>query len=146
MGTPTILIQDGKILEKNLKKMKFDINDMLEEIRSAGYFDLSQVEYAILEANGEVSILSKPEYRPLTPKDMKVKVDKEGLCSNVIIDGKIMHNNLKNINKDEKWLDKALKVKGYADLSKILLATDEINEKIIIYQRNLNIYSKDVLE
>ena len=77
MGTPTILIQDGKILEKNLKKMKFDINDMLEEIRSAGYFDLSQVEYAVLEANGEVSILPKSEYRPLTPKDMDIKVPKE---------------------------------------------------------------------
>lgn len=146
MGTPTILIQDGKILEKNLKKMKFDINDMLEEIRSAGYFDLSQVEYAILEANGEVSILPKSEYRPLTPKDMKVKVDKEGLCCNLIIDGKIMHNNLKNINKNEKWLDKALKVKGYSDISKILLATVDFNEKIVVYERNLNDNPKDVLE
>jgi len=146
MGTPTILIQDGKILEKNLKKMKFDINDMLEEIRSAGYFDLSQVEYAILEANGEVSILPKSEYRPLTPKDMKVKVDKEGLCCNLIIDGKIMHNNLKNINKNEKWLDKALKVKGYSDISKILLATVDVNEKIVVYERNLNDNPKDVLE
>ena len=146
MGTPTILIQDGKILEKNLKKMKFDINDMLEEIRSAGYFDLSQVEYAVLEPNGEVSILPKAEYRPLTPKDMKIKVEKEGLCSNVIIDGKIMHNNLENIKKDEKWLNKALKVKGYNDISKILLATVDVNEKIVIYERNLNDDSKDVLE
>ena len=146
MGTPTILIQDGKILEKNLKKMKFDINDMLEEIRSAGYFDLSQVEYAILEPNGEVSILPKPEYRPLTPKDMNIKVESEGLCSNVIIDGKIMHNNLKNINKNEKWLDKALKVKGYSDISKILHATVDGNEKILVYERNLNDNPKDVLE
>ena len=146
MGTPTILIQDGKILEKNLKKMKFDINDMLEEIRSSGYFDLSQVEYAILEPNGEVSILPKPEYRPLTPSDMKVKVGREGLCSNVIIDGKIMYNNLKNIKKDENWLNKALKVKGYSDISKILLATVDINEKIVVYERNLDSESKDVLE
>lgn len=146
MGTPTILIQDGKILEKNLKKMKFDINDMLEEIRSAGYFDLSQVEYAILEANGEVSILPKPEYRPITPSDMKLKVPKEGLCSNIIIDGKIMHNNLNNIKKDEKWLNGVLKVKGYSDVSKILLATVDVNEKIVIYERNLSIDSKDVLE
>ena len=146
MGTPTILIQDGKILEKNLKKMKFDINDMLEEVRSAGYFDLSQVEYAILEPNGEVSILPKPEYRPLTPKDMNIKVESEGLCSNVIIDGKIMHNNLKNIKKDEKWLNKELRVKGYRDISKILLATIDVNEKLVIYERNFNIDSKDVLE
>ena len=146
MGTPTILVQDGKILENNLKKMKFDINDMLEEIRISGYFDLSQVEYAILEPNGEVSILPKAEYRPITPKDMKIKVGREGLCSNVIIDGKIMHNNLKNINKDEKWLYKAIKVKGYNDISKILLATVDINDKIVIYERNYNIESKNVLE
>ena len=146
MGTPTILIQDGKILENNLRKMKFDINDMLEEVRSSGYFDLSQVEYAILEPNGEVSILPKPEYRPITPKDMDIKVQKEGLCSNVIIDGKIMHNNLKNIKKDEKWLNNQLKVKGYSDISKILLATIDVNEKLVIYERNYNIDSKDVLE
>ena len=146
MGAPTIIIQDGKILENNLKKVKFDINDMLEEIRGAGYFDLSQVEYAVMEANGKFSILPKPEYRPLTPKDMKVKVEKEGLCSNVIIDGKIMHNNLKNINKDEKWLDKSLKVKGYRDISKILLATVDVNDKIVIYERNFNASSKNVLE
>ena len=146
MGTPTILIQDGKILENNLRKMKFDINDMLEEVRGAGYFDLSQVEYAILEPNGEVSILPKPEYRPLTPKDMNLKVEKEGLCSNVIIDGKIMHNNLLNVNKDHKWLKKQLKVKGYNDISKILLATIDINDKIVIYERNYEIEPNNVLE
>lgn len=146
MGTPTILIQNGKILENNLRKMKFDINDVLEEIRSAGYFDLSQVEYAILEPNGEVSILPKPEYRPITPKDMKLKVEKEGLCSNVIIDGKIMYNNLLNIKKDDKWLKKQLKVKGYSDISKILLATVDINNKIVIYERNYEIEPNNVLE
>lgn len=146
MGTPTILIQDGKILENNLRKMKFDINDMLEEVRSSGYFDLSQVEYAILEPNGEVSILPKPEYRPLTPKDMNIKVDREGICCNVIIDGKIMHKNLENIRKDEKWLNNQLKVKGYSDISKILLATVDVNGKIVVYERNYNIDPKDVLE
>lgn len=146
IGTPTILIQDGKILEKNLKKVKFDINDMLEEVRSEGYFDLSEVSYAVVEANGKLSILPKSENKPLTPKDMKIKVNKEGLCSNIIIDGKIMHNNLKNMNKDEKWLNKELKVKGYSDISKILLATLDINEKIVIYERNYDVKSKDVFE
>lgn len=146
MGTPTLIIQDGKILEKNLKKVKFDINDMLEEVRSAGYFDLSQVQCAVMEANGKLSILPKPEYRPLTPNDMNLKVNKENLCANIIIDGKIMHNNLKHMNKDEKWLDKELKVKGYGDISKILLATLDINEKVTIYERNYNIESRDVLE
>ena len=146
MGTPTVIIQDGKILEKNLKKVKFDINDMMEEIRSNGYFDLSQVDYALMEANGKLSILPKPEYRPITPKDMNIKVNSESLCANIVIDSKIMHNNLKNMNKDLKWLNKKLREKGYTDLSKILLVTLDANEKITVYERNENIKPKDVLE
>ena len=146
MGTPTVIIQNGKILEKNLRKVKFDINDMLEEIRSTGYFDLSQVEYALMEANGKLSILPKSEYRPLTPKDMNLNMPNEGLCANIIIDSKIMHNNLKMCKKDEKWLKKELKIKGYSDLSKILLATLENDEKITVFERNLSEKSVDVLE
>ena len=146
MGNPTIIIQDGKILKENLRKVKFDINDMLEEIREAGYFDISQVKHAVMEADGKFSILPYPEYRPITPKDMNIKVMDEGLCSNVIIDGKVMHNNLKNINKDEKWLMHELKVKGYSDFSKILLAAVDINNKLTIYESNNNIKSLDILE
>ena len=119
---------------------------MLEEIRSNGYFDLSQVEYALMEANGKLSILPKAEYRPLTPKDMKIKVQSEGLCANVIIDSKIMCKNLEIMDKDEKWLRKQLKVLGYDDFGKILLATLDNNEKLIVYEKNLNIESKDILE
>lgn len=146
MGTPTVIIQNGKILEKNLRKVKFDINDMLEEIRSTGYFDLSQVEYALMEANGKLSILPKSGYRPLTPKDMNLNMPNEGLCANIIIDSKIMHNNLKMCKKDEKWLKKELKIKGYSDLSKILLATLDNDEKITVFERNLSEKSVDVLE
>ena len=77
---------------------------------------------------------------------MKIKVEDEGLCSNVIIDSKIMKNNLKNINKDERWLIHELKIKGYSDLDKILLATVDINDKLVIYENNNNIDSKNVLE
>lgn len=146
MGTPTMLIQNGKILEKNLKKVKCDINDMLEEVRAKGYFDLSQVEYAIMEADGQLSILPKSKYRPLTPDDMNIKVSYEGLCANVIIDSKIMEENLKIMSKDEKWLRKELKVKGYKDLDKILLVTLDENEKLTIYEKNVKIASKNVLE
>ncbi len=146
MGTPTILIQNGKILEDNLRKVKFDINDMLEEVRGAGYFDLSQVEYAIMEVNGNLSVLPKPDYRPLTPKDMNLKVNRESICANVIIDSKIMHKNLHNMNKDEKWLLKELKVKGYTDTAKILLATLDIDEKLTIYEKNNGVKPTDIFE
>ncbi len=146
IGTPTVMIQDGKLLEENMKKEHFDINDLLEECREAGYFDIKEIEYAILEANGTLSVLPKPEYRPVTIKDMKLKVEKQGLCANVIIDGKVMINNLNNMNKNKKWLLHQLKIKGYKKIDNILLATLDINDNLVIYKRNENIKSKDVLE
>jgi len=146
MGIPTPLIQNGKILESNLKQVKFDINDLLEECRSNGYFDIGEIEYALMESKGTLSILPKGENQPLTIKDMNLKSKKQGLVGNIIIDSKIMENNLKNMNKDEKWLEKELKVKGYKDLSDILLATLDIDEKLTIYERNSQEKVLNVLE
>ena len=146
IGTPTILIQNGKLIEKNLKKVKFDVNDLLEECRGSGYFDLTQIEYALLEANGKLSILPKGEYSPVTIKDMKLKATKQELVANIIIDSKIMPNNLKNMKKDISWLDKELKIKGYKTLDNILLATLDINDKLTIYERNNHDKVHNVLE
>ena len=146
MGRPTILIQDGKLLMKGLQKVKFDVNDLLEQCRANGYFDISEIAYGVLETSGQLSILPKAEYKNPVNKDLNIKVGKSGLCANVIIDGKIMYNNLKNINKDEKWLNKELKVRGYKDLSKILLATVDINEKLVVYEKNNDVPSLDILE
>lgn len=145
MGSPTILIEHGKILQDNFYKVKYDINDMLEQCRVNGYFDISEIDYAIVEANGELSILAKSEYLPVNRNDMKLKVSKNGLCANVIIDGKVMYHNLKKINKDEKWLNKELKLKG-KDISDIILATVDINDKVVFYERNKGVVSLDVLE
>ncbi len=146
IGVPTILVQNGKLLEKNFQKTKYDINDFLEECRSNGYFDLSEIEYAIVEANGTLSVLPKAEYKPLTPKDMQLKVSKSSLCANVIIDGRIMEQNLTNMHKEISWLEKELKVRGYREPSPILLATLDESEKLIIYERNENVKSCNVLE
>ena len=145
MGTPTILIEHGKLIQDNFYKVRYDINDMLEQCRVNGYFDISEIEYAIVEANGELSILPKDENRPVTIKDMKLKPNKQGLCANVIIDGKIMYKNLEIIDKDEKWLLKELKIKG-KELENILLATVDINEKINFYEKNKNVKGLNVLE
>lgn len=145
MGVPTILIQDGKLIKKNLKKVKFDLNDLLEECRSNNYFDISQIKYAIMEVNGKLSILPKDEYRNVTLKDMNLKPEKEGICANIIIDGNIMYKNLNKVHKTEEWLLKQLKVKG-KDLKDILLATIDINDKLLIYDENISVETYDVLE
>ena len=90
MGEPTVVIQDGKIVKKSLKKIKFDINDLLEECRNNGVFDIEQINYALMEANGKLSILLKPEHTNITIKDMNLKKEPNGLVANVIIDKKIM--------------------------------------------------------
>lgn len=146
IGVPTMIIQDGKILYGSMKRMKLDINDLLEQCRMSGYFDISQIEYAILEASGDLSILPKTEYRPVNVNDMKLKVKNEGLVSNVVIDSKIMFTNLRYMNKDEDWLKKQLKIKGYNDLSNILLVTLDNNEQVTIYEKNKNVDNFDILE
>ncbi len=139
IGSPTILIENGKFVYKNLKRVKIDINDFLESARIKGYFDISNIKYALMEANGQISFLPKEEYVPATPKDLNLKPSKQGLCANVIIDGKFMPKNLEKIKKDEDWLRKQLKVKGYKSYEEILLATVDIDEKLCIFnKRDIN--------
>lgn len=145
IGSPTILLEHGNLIYKNMKKSMIDVNDILSQAREMGYFDISEVEFAILEANGKTSFLPKGEYKNVNIKDMNLKIEKQGLCANVIIDGNIMNDNLINIGKDEKWLLHELDVKG-KNVSDILLATVDINDKIVIFDRRKDIDSKKVLE
>lgn len=146
IGVPTVIIQNGKIIEKAMKHVMIDINDLLEQCRINGYYDLTQIEYAIMEVNGKISIMPKSEYKPLTPNDMKKKVAQEDLQANVIIDGVIMQNNLENMNKSINWLEKELKVKGYKEYDDIILAILDKNDKLTIFDKNNNIKVHNVLE
>lgn len=135
VGTPTIIIENGILLDKSLKKIKFDINEFLEQCRTKGYFDISEIAYAILESNGSLSILPKSENKLVTIKDMSLRKEKSSITENVIIDGNIMNETLESMNKDEKWLLKKLKEKG-KEKSNVLLATLDNNDKLLIYERN----------
>ena len=145
-GGPLVIIENGIIIEKFLNKSRLDVNDLLEEARTNGYFDLSEIEYAIMEANGRISFLPKSKFMPLTSNDMKKKTTYKGLSSNLIIDGNIMKEHLKYINKDEKWLRTRLKNLGYVDISNILLAICDSNEVITIYLKYINKRESDCLE
>lgn len=136
-GTPIILMEDGKIIEKGLNKAKLDVNDLLEEARENGYFDISKIEYAVMEANGKVSFLLKSKFEPVTLQDIKLKANYNGLCTNVVIDGKIMKNNLKCIKKDEKWLRTRLNNMNYDNIDDLLLVTIDTNEKISIFEKRI---------
>ena len=136
VGVPSILIEKGKIIENSLKKEGIDINDLQEEARQKGYFDLSEINYAILETNGKISFLAKDEYSKVNKKDMNIKKENKGLNANIIIDGDLLINNLEAINKDKSWLDKELLKKGYYDYNSILLLTIDESNNIVIYDKN----------
>jgi uncharacterized membrane protein YcaP (DUF421 family) len=145
-GTPVILIQDGKIIRKNLRKSLLDINDLLQECRSSGYFNIDDIAYAIMEACGKLSFLPKTPNRPVTLKDLKLKDTVAGLYANVIIDGKIMEKNLKVIKKEKNWLLKEIKKQGYDNPESIFLAIVDNNYKLTIYERIEEIENKNAIE
>lgn len=146
IGVPTVLVEKGKIIESGLKKSKIDVNDLLMEARENGYFNLDEIDYALMEVNGNISFLPKEKEKPVTKKDMKIKCNNEGLTVNAIIDSKYMANNMKAINKDKEWLDHELKVNGYDNYDNILLATIDNNYKVTIYEKNVNPDKNTVLE
>lgn len=145
-GVPTILIENNKIIEGGLKKSKLDVNELLAEARSQGYFNLKDIEYAIMETNGNISFMPIVNMMPVTKKDINLKVDKESLVANVIIDSKLLEENLKEMKKDKKWLDSVLKVQGFSNYDNIMLATLDINDKVVVYKKNIKSKKNSVLE
>ena len=144
-GIPTVIMQEGKINYKALRKVNIDINDFLEQTRNAGYFDISEIAYAVMEANGKISILPKDQYKQPTKKDLSLKEEKTSLPANIIIDGNLMTENIQNTDKPEKWFIHELKIKGYTSYENILLATYS-NNSLNIYKKNENINTKEYLE
>lgn len=120
-GEPVIVIMNGKILDNVLKKMKFRVSDVLELLRNQGIFDMNEVDYAILEPNGSLSVLKKPEYLPVTRQDLIIKAKPTGISTELVYDGKLIKQNLRQMNKDEKWLMNQLKKHGINDVSEAFL-------------------------
>ena len=146
IGVPIVIMENGQILEDSLKKSKFDINDLLQEARINGYYDLSQINYAIMEANGTVSFLPKRVFSPILCDDLNLKVDKDGIVSNVVIDGEIMINNLKTIDKSKRWLVNNLKDLGYDDINDLILVICNKDYELTVFPRNVDKKYKKVLE
>lgn len=105
-GRPSILIYRGRINEQELKKQRFTINELEERLRGNDVFNIGDVEYAILETSGQVTIIQKPGKRNVTPEDLNINPDYEGIPYDLVVDGKIMTENLKELGKNYKWLEK----------------------------------------
>lgn len=121
-GTPTILINKGQILEDQLRKLRYNISDLLEQLRVKNVPDIADVEYAILETNGQLSVIPKSLKRPVTPDDLKLQISMEGLPYTLIMDGVVQHHNFTKANVTPEWLKQELKKGNINDPKKVFLA------------------------
>lgn len=133
-GEATILIDKGNIQEENLKKQRYSLEELLEQLRVAGYANILDVDYAILETSGQVSIIPKSEKNNVTVGDLKLNMEYEGYPRVVVLDGNIIESNLFALSKDEKWLnDKIKEIK--LKLDKILVMTVDESGKIYFQRK-----------
>lgn len=122
-GTPSILIERGKILENELRKNNYNLSDLLEALRLKDIPNIADVEYAVLETNGQLSVLPKSQKRPTTPEDFNIKTQLEGLPLTIISDGKLNKKNLQKSKKDLAWLKDELKIHKINKIEDVLIAS-----------------------
>lgn len=122
-GVPSILIQNGKVDQKELRRTRMTLDEVLEELRLQGYTDLAAVRYAVLETNGQLSILPYAQKKPPTAEDMDLPVDDPGLPLVLINDGRLISANLNRRGLDERWLEKQLKKHGVSGVKDVFLLT-----------------------
>lgn len=144
-GKPLILLNNGELYRKNLRKAKIDVSEFLEQCREQGYFDVSKLETAILEGNGRISFLPKAADRPLTPSDVNLAATQDFMVANMILDGRIMSENLKHTGNDEKWLISQIKGQGAKRVEDVLLATCDATNKVTVFMKENKKKDPDIL-
>lgn len=134
-GKEVILIENGSLNRKNMAKNQITVNILETEARVNGYFNLAEINNAILEPNGKISFEPKEQAKPVSKKDMNISTKDKSIIYNIIIDGEIIDENLTHVNKDRKWLNHELKILG-KKREDILLLTIDHDEKINIYEKH----------
>lgn len=130
-----ILVENGRIIDKNLKRLRITINELMMKLREKDVFNLEDVQFAIMESNGQLSVLIKANKKPITPYDMELKVRSSSLVNDIIIDEKTVDKNLKIAGIDEKWLQSELKKKNINNFEEVFYAGVDQNKKLIISKK-----------
>lgn len=134
-GKPTLLIRDGKMLEKNMRKEMYTINDLLEQLRFNSIQNVNDVEYGILETNGQLSVLLKSNKRAVTPEDLDMDLPPENFSRDIIIDGKLIGRTLERMQIKREWVDNALKEYGINDYSQVFYASINNNMTFFVQKK-----------
>ena len=133
-GTPTIIMDKGKLYRDNMKKAKLDLSEFLVMCRQQGYFNLDDIQTAVFEYNGRLTVLPVSAKRPVNPSDLDLFPQPEYISTEIIMDGKILEENLKRRGLDRKWLEKQLAGQGYRDAKEIFLALCDDQNNLTIYE------------
>lgn len=134
-GTPTILMHNGKIYRKNMKKAKINLSDFMVMCREQGFFNLSDIKTAIFEFNGKLAILPISTKRPINPLDINIVPEPEEFFTELIMDGHILKSNLKRMGFDIKWLENELKIQGYKTEKNIALAVCDSKNNLTVFSQ-----------
>ena len=132
-GTPTIIMDNGKIYRKNMKKAKLELSEFMVLCRQEGYFNINDIQTAVFEYNGRMTILPKSEKRPLVPEDINIIPDKAEIFTEIIMDGRILHENLKRLGLDLTWLDRQLKNQKYNNAKEIYLGICDKSNNLTLF-------------
>ena len=127
-GKPAILIFRGKVDEKVLKKERFTINELEERLRTNNIFNIGDVEYAVLETSGQVTVIPKPNKRATTPEDFNIEPKYEGIKYDLFVDGKVMYKNLEKLGKNYVWLQKQTEKFGIRPEQALIVTIDGDNQ------------------
>lgn len=119
---PVTAIENGRIIDKNLKKVRFTINELSSMLRKKNVFNYADVEFAIIENDGQLSVLPKSQKAPLTPSDLNISTSYTGLTKDLVLDGNVLPENLKSVNLDEKWLNEKLSQQGVSNVDQVFYA------------------------
>ena len=127
-GKPSILIFRGKINQKVLKKERFTINELEERLRDNNIFNIGDVEYAVLETSGQVTVIPKPNKRPTIPEDFNIEPKYEGIPYDLVVDGKVMYKNLDKLGKNYVWLQRQTEKFGIKPEEALIVTIDGNNQ------------------
>lgn len=145
-GKAVILFDNGKLYRKNFLKSKLDLSEFLMQCRINGYFNLSDIQTAILEPNGKISILPRSIKRPAIPKDFNLNPVQDNIVTNVVLDGIVLNENLSRTGNSYNWLFQSLKKQGIYDIKNIFLATCDNNNNLSVYVKFNKQNSHDMFE
>lgn len=133
-GTPTLIMENGRLLRNNMKKAKLDLSEFMVLCREQGYFNLADIHTAVFEYNGKLTIMPVSQKRPATPRDLKLLPVQETMLAEVIMDGRVMDENLRRMGVDAAWLERKLRAQGVSAPGEVFLGLCDTQKNLTLYK------------